>query len=232
MKGGIEEAYKIGAGVQNMMVPQEQKEQETVTIPLSTEITSADGMHNEYDDILKQTKVVSDIILEKSPERIVTLAGDASATVIPLGYLNGYYQKDTSLVWIDANPDVSVPYTMALMAWLGKRSEDFKRLWPTMVPASRILIVGYRAWNQSLKEWQDDLDAPFRWYLVISAFSRIAEHEFLEDIEPMYKAARKAKQEMQSCAQIIADLEAGVQTNVMRLRDKDARAKKIAPALK
>ena len=85
MKGGIEEAYKIGAGVQNMMVPQEQKEQETVTIPLSTEITSADGMHNEYDDILKQTKVVSDIILEKAPERIVTLAGDASATVIPLG---------------------------------------------------------------------------------------------------------------------------------------------------
>ena len=157
MKGGIEEAYKIGAGVQNMMVPQEQKEQETVTIPLSTEITSTDGMHNEYDDILKQTKVVSDIILEKAPERIVTLAGDASATVIPLGYLNGYYQKDTSLVWIDANPDVSVPYTMALMAWLGKRSEDFKRLWPTMVPASRILIVGYRAWNQSLKEWQDDL---------------------------------------------------------------------------
>ena len=26
-----------------------------------------------------------------------------------------------------------------------------------MVPASRLLIVGYRAWNQSLKEWQDDL---------------------------------------------------------------------------
>ena len=157
MKGNVEEAYKIGAGVQNMMVPEEQKGQETVTIPLSTEIISTDGMRNEYEDILKQTKVVSDIILQRAPERIVTLAGDASATVIPLGYLNGYYQKDTSLVWIDANPDVSVPYTMALMAWLGKRSEDFKRLWPTMVPASRILIVGYRAWNQSLKEWQDDL---------------------------------------------------------------------------
>ncbi|MBR1940563.1 MAG: arginase family protein [Bacteroidaceae bacterium] len=158
MEEGIEEAYKIGAGVQNMMIPAEEKGQVTVTIPLSAEITSSNrGAHSEYDDILKQTKVVSDIILEKAPERIVTLAGDASATVIPLGYLNGYYQKDTSLVWIDANPDVSVPYTMALMAWLGKRSEDFKRLWPTMVPASRILIVGYRAWNQSLKEWQDDL---------------------------------------------------------------------------
>jgi len=151
-------AYDLGAGVLNMMMPQvDDEDKKTVIIPLSDEISEGDAMGSDYDDMLKQTKVVSDIIREYAPERIVTLAGDASATVIPLGYLNGYYLKDTSVVWIDANPDVTVPYTMALMAWLGKRSEDFKSLWPTMVPASRILIVGYRAWNQSLKEWQEDL---------------------------------------------------------------------------
>ena len=155
VKGGRAEAYKIGASFLEMMMPQ--SEAETVTIPFSQDIAEGAMMHSEYDDMLKQTKVVSDIIRERAPERIVTLAGDASATVVPLGYLNGCYHKDTSVVWIDANPDVSVPYTMALMAWLGKRSEDFKSLWPTMVPASRLLIVGYRAWNQSLKEWQDDL---------------------------------------------------------------------------
>lgn len=155
VKGGRAEAYKIGASFLEMMMPQSKAE--TVTIPFSQDIADEGMIRSEYDDMLKQTKVVSDIIRERAPERIVTLAGDASATVVPLGYLNGYYYKDTSLVWIDANPDVSVPYTMALMAWLGKRSDDFKSLWPTMVPASRILIVGYRAWNQSLKEWQDDL---------------------------------------------------------------------------
>jgi len=154
---GKKEAYGIGSGLLSMMMPQEDEGKKTVVIPLSNEIGDTEAMTSDYDDMLKQTKVVSDIIREYAPERIVTLAGDASATVIPLGYLNGYYLKDTSLVWIDANPDVTVPYTMALMAWLGKRSEDFKSLWPTMVPASRILIVGYRAWNQSLKEWQEDL---------------------------------------------------------------------------
>ena len=156
VSGGKAEAYRVGAGYLEMLMPHNSKVQ-TVTIPLSEEIAQTDMQHSEYDDMLRQTKVVSDIILEHAPGRIITLAGDASATVVPLGYLNGYYHKDTSVVWIDANPDVSVPYTMALMAWLGKRSDDFKRLWPTMVPASRLLIVGYRAWNQSLKEWQDDL---------------------------------------------------------------------------
>jgi len=157
MKDSKHQVYDIGVGVLNMMMPQGDQDKETVIIPLSQEICDGDQVSTEYDDMLKQTKVVSDIIRQRAPERIVTLAGDASATVIPLGYLNGYHLKDTSLVWIDANPDVTVPYTMALMAWLGKRSEDFKSLWPTMVPASRILIVGYRAWNQSLKEWQEDL---------------------------------------------------------------------------
>ena len=155
LEGGRREAYDVGTWFLKMMMPKSKAE--TVTVPLSQDIVENEHAHSEYEDMLKQTKVVSDIIREHAPERIVTLAGDASATVVPLGYLNGYHHKDTSVVWIDANPDVSVPYTMALMAWLGKRSEDFKSLWPTMVPASRLLIVGYRAWNQSLKEWQDDL---------------------------------------------------------------------------
>lgn len=157
LEGGKFEGYHSASVLLKAMMPQDKSSSETVSIPLSREIGSGVGGQNDYDDMLKQTRVVSDIILSHAPEKIVTLAGDSSATVIPLGYLNGYYMKDICVIWIDANPDINVPYTMALMAWLGKLSEDFKRLWPTMVPSSRLLIVGYRAWNQSLKEWQDDL---------------------------------------------------------------------------
>ncbi len=154
----LRRGYDIGASLLGMLMPGGSTAS-TVQIPLSEEASdpkSKLGMEN-YDNVLRQTKLTSDIVRSHDPARIVSLAGDFTASVVPIGYLARRYFKDMAVIWIDSSPDVSIPYTMALMAWLGKRLKEFNTMWPTMIPASKLLAVGYRAWNQGLNEWQENL---------------------------------------------------------------------------
>lgn len=154
----IRRGYDVGSALLGLLMP-DSKKSATVQIPLADDNRdpkSKLGMEN-YDYVLRQTQLTSGIVRQHDPARIVSLAGDFSASVVPIGYLAGRYFKDLAVIWVDASPDVSIPYTMALMAWLGKRLKEFNTMWPSMVPASKLLAVGYRAWNEGLSEWQNDL---------------------------------------------------------------------------
>ena len=103
-------------------------------------------------------------LCETNPEKIVTLDGECSVSVVPFTFLAGKYPDDVAIVWIDAHPDVNLPYdnykgyhAMALTACLGMGDEEIIRTLPGRYDASRALIVGVRSWDDGMKERQKEL---------------------------------------------------------------------------
>lgn len=114
--------------------------------------------------ILKQTKAALELLHENTPEKIVTLGGECSVSVVPFTYLAAKYPDDIAIVWIDAHPDINLPYdeykgyhAMALTACLGMGDEEILQLLPGKFKISNSLIVGLRSWDEGMKERQKEL---------------------------------------------------------------------------
>lgn len=156
--------YYLGAQLLNMLAPE--SSQEIVEVPVSLDINDREtekGVSSRR-VILKQTKAALERLREKAPDRIVTLGGDCSASVVPFTYLAEKYPGEVAIVWIDAHPDVNLPYdeyegyhAMALTACLGMGDEEIMRLLPGKFDASKVLIVGLRSWDAGMKERQEKL---------------------------------------------------------------------------
>ena len=82
-----------------------------VIVPVTTqpgERKVTDGVLDR-DDIAAQTKAAMDILRVKRPDRIVTLGGECSVSVVPFTYLFDRYGGDVAMVWVDALPDITLP---------------------------------------------------------------------------------------------------------------------------
>lgn len=108
---------------------------------------------------MKQTKVALEKLRKEAPDRIVTLGGECSVSVVPFTYLEEKYPDDVAIVWIDAYPDINLPYdaykgyhAMALTACLGMGDEEVMSVLPGKFPVSRTLIVGLRSWDEGMKD--------------------------------------------------------------------------------
>ncbi len=156
--------YYLGAQLLNMLAPE--SSQEVIEVPVSLDINDREtekGVSSRR-VILKQTKAALEKLREKAPDRIVTLGGDCSVSVVPFTYLAEKYPGEVAIVWIDAHPDVNLPYdeyegyhAMALTACLGMGDEEIMRLLPGKFDASKALIVGLRSWDTGMKERQKKL---------------------------------------------------------------------------
>lgn len=156
--------YYLGAQLLNFLAPE--SSQETIEIPVSLDINDrqTDKGVSARRVILKQTKAALEKLRETNPEKIVTLGGECSVSVVPFTFLAGKYPDDVAVVWIDAHPDVNLPYdnykgyhAMALTACLGMGDEEIIRTLPGRYDASRALIVGVRSWDDGMKERQKEL---------------------------------------------------------------------------
>ena len=85
-------------------------------------------------------------------------------SVVPFTYLAAKYPDDIAIVWIDAHPDINLPYdeykgyhAMALTACLGMGDEEILQLLPGKFKISNSLIVGLRSWDEGMKERQKEL---------------------------------------------------------------------------
>ena len=74
------------------------------------------------------------------------------------------YQNDIAIIWIDAHPDITLPYdeytgyhAMALTACLGMGDKKIINLLPEKFDISKTLIVGLRSWDKGMKERQEEL---------------------------------------------------------------------------
>lgn len=147
--------YVLGAQLLNFLAPD--NGQETLTVPVSTEITERkvqDGVLDR-DIIATQTHAALAMLDVSAPDRIVTLGGECSVSVAPFTWLARRYKDDVALIWIDAHPDITLPgdsyagyHAMAVTACMGKGDEKIVRELPAAFDASRILLVGLRNWER------------------------------------------------------------------------------------
>lgn len=156
--------YYLGAQFLNLLAPDNGQKTKKVPISLDINDRATENGINSYKILLKQTKEALSILNENKPERIVTLGGDCAVSVVPFTYLAVKYPDDVAIVWIDAHPDINLPYddykgyhAMALTACMGMGDKEMMKLLPAKVNASKALIVGLREWDTSMKERQVEL---------------------------------------------------------------------------
>lgn len=156
--------YYLGARLLNLLAPD--NGQKTVEVPISLDINDreTDKGVSARKVILKQTQAALDILNKNKPERIITLGGECSVSVVPFTYLAANYPDDVAIVWIDAHPDICLPYdeykgyhAMALTACLGMGDEEIINTLPSKFDASKALLVGLRSWDEGMQERQKEL---------------------------------------------------------------------------
>lgn len=145
--------YHLGAELLDFLSPSED-EKYTVPVSLDYKRVIKDGILDK-DDILFQTRSALDILEKASPDKIVTLGGECSVSVVPFTYLNRRYDGDVAVVWIDAHPDITLPgdvysgyHAMAVTALMGKGDEEIINTLPSRFSPSDILFVGLRDWER------------------------------------------------------------------------------------
>lgn len=156
--------YYLGAQLLHFLAPESNQNTQTVPVSLDINDRQTENGINSYKVILEQTKAALEIVQQNNPERIVTLGGDCAVSVVPFTYLVNKYPDDVAIVWIDAHPDVTLPYddykgyhAMALTACMGMGDQAIMDVLPGKVDASKAIIVGLRSWDEGMKERQDEL---------------------------------------------------------------------------
>ena len=156
--------YYLGAQLLNLLAPD--SNQKNVEVPVSLDINdrATEKGINSRNVIVKQSKAALDILNENKPDRIIILGGECSVSVVPFTYLAARYPNDVAIVWIDAHPDINLPYddykgyhAMALTACLGMGDEEIMNLLPGKFDTSKALIVGLRSWDKGMQERQKEL---------------------------------------------------------------------------
>lgn len=198
--------YYLGAQLLKMLAPE--SSQKVVEVPVSLEIGERkveEGV-SDRSAILKQSRAALEKLREHDPDKIVTLGGECSVSVVPFTYLAGKYPNDTAIIWIDAHPDINLPndeyqgyHAMALAACMGMGDAELTGMLPGKVDASNVLIVGLRAWEKdggtrerqkemnikslSPSETAADSDAVLNW-LKERGVSRVLIHFDLDVLDP------------------------------------------------
>jgi arginase len=129
--------YYLGAQLLNFLAPE--TGQKTLEVPISFDILDRETEKgiSSRNVIIKQSKAALKMLEEYNPERIVTLGGECSVSVVPFTFLAAKYPNDIAIIWIDTHPDINLPFdgyagyhAMALSACLGIGDEDIINLLP------------------------------------------------------------------------------------------------------
>lgn len=92
-------------------------------------------------------------LLEKqNPDKILTLGGECSVSVLPFSYLGHKYKGDVVVVWIDAHKDLNLPgdsyegyHAMALASCCGLvDKEGIAKILPYHFSPKDCILVGVR----------------------------------------------------------------------------------------
>ena len=156
--------YFLGAQLLKMLAPESTAMTAEVPVSLDIRDRAVEEGISARRVIVKQTGAALDIVRGNAPEKIVTLGGECSVSVVPFTYLAARYPDDVAIVWLDAHPDVNLPddeykgyHAMALTACLGMGDEGIMRMLPGKVAAQNALIVGLRSWDAGMKQRQKEL---------------------------------------------------------------------------
>lgn len=147
--------YFLGAQLLNFLAPD--NGQKTLTVPINTEISERKVIEGvlDRDIILCQTKAALELLRTHNPDRIVTLGGECSVSVVPFTYLAEKHNNDVAMIWIDAHPDITLPgdvypgyHAMAVTACMGYGDRKILDELPAKIAPANILFVGLRNWER------------------------------------------------------------------------------------
>lgn len=124
------QGYALGAELMNWHAP-ENPEQKTLTVPVSM----------AYD-------------------RIITIGGECSVSVVPFSFLADKYGEDVAMIWIDAHPDITLPsdgtylgyHAMAVSALTGNGDAKILQPMKGKIEPKNILYAGLRDWERPAME--------------------------------------------------------------------------------
>ena len=154
--------------------------------------------------VLQQMRAARDIIAEHAPDRVIAFGGDCLISQAPLDYLNGRYQGNLGVLWIDAHPDVSTPadhdreHAMVLGNLLGGGDPVFAKEVKNQLKARQVMIIGVEKYNsdaekETVKQFglpvlqagdvAENSDAVLRW-IRENTFDNIAIHFDLDVLDP------------------------------------------------
>ena len=148
--------YYLGAELLEFLAPKNVTSK-TAKVPISLEYPksgvreSKNGILN-YDEIVKQSKAALEILKKYKPDKILTLGGECSVSVVPFSYLANKYKDDVAIVWIDAHKDLNLQgdsyegyHAMALAATFGLiDKEGIAKILPAHFNPKDSIIVGLR----------------------------------------------------------------------------------------
>lgn len=198
--------YYLGAQLLNFLAPD--NGQITLTVPVATDIVKrkvTDGVMDR-DALVEQTKAALEILKAENPDKIVTLGGECSVSVVPFTYLADKYADDVAMIWIDAHPDITLPgdvypgyHAMAVTACMGLGNENIISELPAKINPEKILLIGIRDWERDeIKERQqqygithlspedvrENSDAVSEWLRSCGA-SKVVIHFDMDVLDPM-----------------------------------------------
>ena len=144
--------YSLGAELLEFLAPRD-SHTKSALVPISMEYKreSKNGILN-YDEILTQSKADLEILKAHKPDRILTLGGECSVSVVPFSYLAHRYNGDVTIVWIDAHKDLNLQgdsyegyHAMALAATFGLiDKEGIAKILPAHFRPQDSILVGVR----------------------------------------------------------------------------------------
>lgn len=197
--------YYLGAQLLNFLAPEH--DGETYTVPVNMDFVErkmVDGVLDR-DIILAQTQAALDLLRVANPDRIVTLGGECSVSVVPFTYLAEKYNGDVAMVWIDAHPDITLPgdpytgyHAMACTACMGLGNKEIVSRLPAQIDPAKILFVGLRDWERdeikvrqqqygikhlTVEEVRDDSQVIREWLRTCGA-SRVVVHFDMDVLDP------------------------------------------------
>lgn len=154
--------YYLGARLLDFLAPQ--NGMKTLTVPVSLDVSERKIVNGvlDRDVILKQNREALSLLRQNAPDKIVTLGGECSVSVVPFTYLAEKYKDDVAVIWIDAHPDITLPgdvypgfHAMAVTALMGEGEQKITADLPAKIGSDKILLVGLRNWERDeIKERQ------------------------------------------------------------------------------
>ena len=147
--------YYLGARLLNFLSPNNNQETVKVPISLNYDEESSNECVSRKNAILNQTKAALEILNHRNPDRILTLGGECSVSVVPFTFLASKYPNDVAVVWFDAHPDINLPgdeytgyHAMAVTACIGLGQSEIVETLPASIDPSKILIAGLCSYDK------------------------------------------------------------------------------------
>ena len=148
--------YYLGAELLEFLAPKSLTSK-TAKVPISLEYPksgvreSKNGILN-YDEIVAQSKAALEILNTHKPDKILTLGGECSVSIVPCSDLANKYKDDVAIVWIDAQKDLNLQgdkyqgyHGMALAACFGLiDKEGIAKILPAHFSPKDSILVGVR----------------------------------------------------------------------------------------